>query len=85
MTQGKIERYHRTLKNVVNLKNYCLLWRLEQKIGEFVEYYSRARDITAARHLVKEQRQLRIWQENMGVAPLTEALTKPGLLRKCVC
>ncbi len=23
MTQGKIERYHRTMKNVVKLKNYC--------------------------------------------------------------
>jgi transposase InsO family protein len=28
-TQGKIERYHRTLKNVVTLRNYYLLWELE--------------------------------------------------------
>ncbi len=43
MTQGKIERYHRTLKNVVNLENYYLPWQLEHKIGEFVQYYNHQR------------------------------------------
>ena len=28
------------LKNVINLENYYLPWQLEQKIGEFVEYYN---------------------------------------------
>jgi len=43
MTQGKIERYHRTSKNVVNLENYYLPWQLEHKIGEFVQYYNHQR------------------------------------------
>lgn len=43
MTQGKIERYHRTLKNVVNLENYYLPWQLEHKIDEFVQYYNHQR------------------------------------------
>ena len=43
MTQGKIERYHRTMKNVVKLKNYYLPWELEQEIGRFVEYYNHER------------------------------------------
>jgi putative transposase len=43
MTQGKIERYHRTLKYVVNLENYYLPWHLEHKIGEFVQYYNHQR------------------------------------------
>jgi len=43
MTQGKIERYHRTLKNVVNLEDYYLPWQIEHKIGEFVEYYNHRR------------------------------------------
>ena len=42
-TQGKIERYHRTLKNVVRLRNYYLPWELEQEIGRFVEYYNHER------------------------------------------
>ena len=43
MTQGKIERYHRTMKNVINLENYYLPWHLEHKIKEFVEYYKNER------------------------------------------
>jgi transposase InsO family protein len=43
MTQGKIERYHRTMKNVVKLENYYMPWELEQRIGEFVEHYNHQR------------------------------------------
>jgi transposase InsO family protein len=43
MTQGKIERYHRSLKNVVNLDHYYNPWELEQEIANFVDYYNNAR------------------------------------------
>ncbi len=43
MTQGKIERYHRTMKNVINLEHYYLPWQLEYKISEFVQYYNHQR------------------------------------------
>ena len=42
-TQGKIERYHRTLKNVVTLRNYYLPDELEREIERFVEYYNHKR------------------------------------------
>jgi transposase InsO family protein len=42
-TQGKIERYHRTMKNIIKLENYYLPEELEQKIKEFVDYYNNAR------------------------------------------
>jgi putative transposase len=42
-TQGKIERWHRSLKNVVKLQNYYSPSELEQAIGEFVEYYNHER------------------------------------------
>ena len=42
-TQGKIERYHRTIKNVVKLRNYYLPEELEREIGRFVEYYNNER------------------------------------------
>jgi len=43
MTQGKIERYHRSMKNEINLQKYYLPWELELEIGRFVEYYNNER------------------------------------------
>lgn len=43
MTQGKIERYHRSLKNVVKLQNYCLPWELEREFDHFVDHYNHRR------------------------------------------
>ena len=43
MTQGKIERYHRSMKNVVKLEHYYYPWDLEQAIGQFVEHYNHCR------------------------------------------
>ena len=43
MTQGKIERYHRSLKNVITLQNYYLPDELEREIARFVEHYNHAR------------------------------------------
>jgi transposase len=42
-TQGKIERYHRSMKNVVKLQNYYLPWNLEYEIERFVDYYNNER------------------------------------------
>jgi len=43
MTQGKIERYHRSMKNIVNLQNYFLPGELESQIASFVDYYNNHR------------------------------------------
>jgi transposase InsO family protein len=43
MTQGKIERYHRSLKNVICLDNHFFPWQLEQAIADFVQYYNHQR------------------------------------------
>ena len=42
-TQGKIERWHQTLKNRVLLNNYYLPSQLEHEIGNFIEYYNNER------------------------------------------
>ncbi|QDM20519.1 IS3 family transposase [Tardiphaga sp. vice154] len=42
-TQGKIERWHQTLKNRILLENYYLPGDLERQIGAFVEHYNHAR------------------------------------------
>jgi putative transposase len=42
-TQGKIERYHRTMKNIVKLENYFFPDELRAKLTEFVAYYNNQR------------------------------------------
>lgn len=42
-TQGKIERYHRTIKNQIKLTNYYYPGELEDTIKGFVEYYNNER------------------------------------------
>ncbi|WP_111735908.1 IS3 family transposase [Roseovarius amoyensis] len=42
-TQGKIERWHQTMKNRVLLENYYMPGDLERQIGAFVEYYNNQR------------------------------------------
>jgi len=43
MTQGKIERYHRSMKNIVNLQNFYFPTPLEIEIASFVKYYNHQR------------------------------------------
>ena len=42
-TQGKIERWHQTLKNRILLENYYLSGALEEAIAAFVEHYNHQR------------------------------------------
>ena len=42
-TQGKIERWHQTLKNRILLENYFLPGDLEAQIAAFVEHYNHRR------------------------------------------
>ena len=42
-TQGKIERYHRSMKSIVKLDTYFYPWELEQAIADFVAYYNTQR------------------------------------------
>ena len=42
-TQGKIERYHRTMKNVVKLQHYYFPEELKAALKDFVSYYNNER------------------------------------------
>ena len=42
-TQGKIERWHQTLKNRILLEHHYLPSALEEQIGAFVEHYNHSR------------------------------------------
>ena len=68
-TQGKIERYHRSMKNVVKLEHYYFPRQLEAAIRDFVAYHNNRRlhesldNVTPAdvyygrRHAVLSERQ----------------------------
>lgn len=43
MTQGKIERYHRSLKNVICLENHYFPWQLQHAIDDFIDHYNNLR------------------------------------------
>jgi transposase InsO family protein len=40
MTQDKIERYHRSLKNRILLEHYYLPGQMEARLAEFVDFYN---------------------------------------------
>ena len=42
-TQGKIERYHRSMKNIIKLDNYYLPGELKERLAEYVDYYNNRR------------------------------------------
>jgi transposase InsO family protein len=42
-TQGKIERFHRSMKNIVKLDNYYYPWALKEEISRFIDYYNNER------------------------------------------
>ena len=42
-TQGKIERYHRTMKNVIKLNHYFCPSELENAIDGWMKYYNERR------------------------------------------
>jgi putative transposase len=43
MTQGKIERYHRSMKNIVKLEHYRNPWELERAVARCVADYNHRR------------------------------------------
>lgn len=42
-TQGKIERYHRSMKNVIKLEHYYSTEELKRRLAEFIDYYNNHR------------------------------------------
>jgi len=66
-TQGKIERWHRSLKNQILLENYSLPGQLECRIGQFFDHYNTRRYHESLNNLTPEDVYL-----GRGQAILTE-------------
>ena len=56
MTQGKIERYHRSMKNLILLDNYYSPEKLIEQIGRWVKYYNNYRYHEAIDNVTPEDR-----------------------------
>lgn len=54
MTQGKIERWHRSLKNRILLENYYLPEDIERQIEQFVNHYNKERYHESLNNLTPE-------------------------------
>jgi len=78
MTQGKIERYHRSMKNRILLENYYLPGELEARVAAFVDYYNHQRyhesldnltpaDVYLGRGQAILERRARIKQKTMAM------------------
>jgi len=80
MTQGKIERYHRSMKNILLLDNYYSPDDLKAQIESFVEYYNYERyhesldNVTPAD--VYTGRQVKIIEERKRIKQRTLKLRK---------
>ena len=97
MTQGKIERYHRTLKNVVKLEHYYTPWEVERAVAHFVEDYNHRRYHEALQNVTLADmfhgRQAPSWRagralnsgrcSNGNVRIYTGRITRP-FARKCL-
>ncbi len=57
-TQGKIERYHRSIKSVVNLQHYYSPEQLKEAIMEYVEFYNKERYHESINNLTPEDKYL---------------------------
>jgi transposase InsO family protein len=85
MTQGKIERYHRSMKNVVRLENHYSPWELERAVARFVAYYNYERVHEAVGNVTPDDmyhgRQREILNRREKIKRLTLARRKQENLR----
>ena len=51
MTQGKIERYHRSMKSIIKLEPYFYPEDLNNKIAAWVDYYNNERYHSSLKNL----------------------------------
>jgi len=71
MTQGKIERYHRSMKNIIRLDNYYFPSQLEDQIRLFVNYYNHERyhealgNVTPADMYYGRDREIKVRREQI--------------------
>ena len=74
-TQGKIERYHRSMKNLILLDNYYTPEQLTEQIGRWVEYYNNYRYHEGIDNVTPNDRYLGIDREILEQRQITKGKT----------
>ena len=75
MTQGKIERYPRSMKNLILLDNYYSPSELEARIAEWVDYYNNHRYHEAINNVTPSDRYLGLDRKILKQRKRTKAET----------
>jgi putative transposase len=73
--QGKIERYHRSMKNLILLDNYYSPSELEARIAEWVDYYNNHRYHEAINNVTPSDRYLGLDRKILKQRKRTKAET----------
>lgn len=73
MTQGKIERWHLSLKSRIVLENYYLPGELEQAVNDFVDHYNHRRAHESLDNVTPAQRLLRTRRPDLRTATRDQA------------
>jgi len=68
-TQGKIERYHRTMKNIIKLEHYYSPEELEANIADFVDYYNNQRYHESLKNVTPAEKKVKISWVSTGRNP----------------
>src|SRR5690606_29040414 len=74
-TQGKIERWHQTLKNRILLENYFLPGDLESQIEAFIEHYNHRSEEHTSELQSRENLVCRLLLEKQPLPPYTSPLS----------
>ena len=77
-TQGKIERYHRSMKSIVKLNAFFFPWELEQTIADFVAYYNYERNHESLNNVTLDN----VTLDNVFGGRQEEALTQRDLTKQ---
>lgn len=77
-TQGKIERMHRSLKNIVKLENYYFPSELESKLDDFFNYYNNER----YHESINNMRPIDVWNGNAIEVMTKREVIKLNTLKK---
>jgi putative transposase len=79
LTQGKIERWHRSLKNRILLEQYYLLGDLEREIAEFITHYNTRRCHESLNNLTPED----VWRgREQAILDRRGTIKEPTLRRR---
>lgn len=85
MTQGKIERYHRSMKNVILLEHYYSPEELQTRLAEWVAYYNEQRYHESLDNVTPLEAYLGVQHQRLAERQKTKQLTMLRRRKSYIC